>query len=1020
MKASCFLLVALVLIISVPHPEATRATDLVQITGYVHDVEGRPVEGVSIDAWSLTPPWVLYGCVETDSRGHYVLSFDRPKRLMFPANDFNKCFPVYEGCRINAAGTIRQWMPVTDRFVNTENKSIIEEDFILKPAGAVELKAYDSNSALIETFQTDNSLEDPFWPVYTTDFHWRVVPSQFVDSGVVIMSLDTPSVINFPWTIPGFGRVILRADNGGEGYTLVRQGDTISINLNYELARTECRLLRESYERYLNEGYIISDSVSLDIQSACELLLKADSATGDIQKAHFSDLCLNRTLWTAESLEFEKALQDIEKYRKGNAIVQLLDENGIPMRNVDVSISQVAHDFLFGALLGGSLDLDAHELFREAGMNMVLLQLYWRETEPSLGQHQFPYSLYDMDSLKRMGLCLGAEGLIAFEPSQVWTTGLLSLGFDQFRAKVYQHVHRLVSEYSDYVDHWIVVHNTNTGEGSLGFTREQIAEVIKTGVTAVKAADPTAQILVYMGHICGWEASLHHDEYTLDPYTYLLHLIEDGVDFDGIALQLTYGSVNEWGGPTEKDLYGLQSPYIFRDLASISRILDWYGTLSKPIHITEFNVPGNFRSNLGYWHERTWDEELKTEWIEKFYTIAFSKPLMNEITYWEARDQSYQKANRGLLDPQNSSRESYHALKRLITENWTTRLHMTTDANGQVEFRGFAGDYNITVRAEDLTKNFTIHVFERESKTYRITFDRKEILKEMEAERAKLQIDAQSILQELDRIRQWLETINEVKSAKMLDTINSLMRLYQEGQYAQVVKLGETFIEDPLEIQLNGRLSDFEGFNPILRDPENDVARNSPPGTDITDVYAFADSSYLYIGIRVLGDRPEKNATFTVEIKVDDRMFHVSVVRNGTQCSCFEHPYREGGIWFECAYALGEIVEMQVSLSPLESPETIYLSNLWIWQETAQGPQDFDGYDGPQIKIPNLRSFKPQTKLEIEKTETTYTTATAIGPLIDSSLVYVAIISTFVVLGVFMYWRKTRPRRSGSRVQSND
>jgi len=187
------------------------------------------------------------------------------------------------------------------------------------------------------------------------------------------------------------------------------------------------------------------------------------------------------------------------------------------------------------------------------------------------------------------------------------------------------------------------------------------------------------------------------------------------------------------------------------------------------------------------------------------------------------------------------------------------------------------------------------------------------------------------------------------------------------------------------------------------------VAPNSPSGTDITAVYAFADSSNLYIGIRVLGDTPNRNVTFTVEIKTDSGRYHVAVRRNGTQCSCWQEPWKEGNIYFDCRYALEEIVEMQVPLEPLESPETIYLSNIWVWQESTQ--RDFDSYDGPSIKIPSLGSFEPETKLEIEKTETTYTTATAIGPLSESSLVYVAVISTFVVLGVFMYWRKVRPRR---------
>lgn len=188
---------------------------------------------------------------------------------------------------------------------------------------------------------------------------------------------------------------------------------------------------------------------------------------------------------------------------------------------------------------------------------------------------------------------------------------------------------------------------------------------------------------------------------------------------------MTYGSVSElppeWGS-----VFGGQFPYPFRDLASISRILDWYGTLSIPVHITAFNAPGDFTSNLGYWHRRSWDEELKIEWIEKFYTIAFSKQPMREITYWFSRDADYFRTKLGLFDVSGQPRESCYALRRLLTENWTTRLHMKTDSNGQLEFRGFAGDYNITVSTKDLTTNFTIHVYEGSDNTYTLKLERVE------------------------------------------------------------------------------------------------------------------------------------------------------------------------------------------------------------------------------------------------------------------------------------------------------
>jgi len=1007
------LLILLALMVSLLQVNVAHA-DVVQIQGHVRDTESRPISDISVEIWSLTPPWTSYGHGKTDQTGHYVLSFDRPKRLDSPAEDFGNGFPVYEGCRMNVAWPDAAWIPAMDRTVNTENRTVLDRDFILRPAAAIKLEAYDSHGILIDRFETNNAKENPFSPVYTTDLSWRIVPSQFVESGTVMMSLNTPSVINIPWDVQGFGKVMLRADNGGEGFTLRTQGDMISINLNYELARTEFRLLNESYQRYMDEGYVFSKVASSNILSAKEAFAETGTVAPGLQKARSSDLSLNKTLWAAEGIEYEKSVQDIEKYRKGDVFLQFVDENGLPLRNANVSLSQTTHDFLFGALSEGAPDTEANELFEKAGMNSVLIQLYWRETEPSLGQHVFPYSLESLESLRRMGLHVGAEGLIVFEPSQVWTTGLYTLGLEDLKREVYQHVYALVSKYSDYVDYWIVVHNTNTGEGSLGFTREEMADVIRTGVAAARAADPKAEVLAYMGHICGWEAAWYQDEYTLDPYAYLTQLERSGVNFDGIALQLTYGSVNEWGGATEMELNGLQSPYFFRDLASISRLLDWYGTLSKPIHITEFNVPGNYGSNLGYWHRRSWDEKLKTEWIKGFYTIAFGKPLMKEITYWSAIDHYYQRANRGLLDVQDSPRESYYALKRLITGNWTTRLTMNTDANGQVSFRGFAGDYTVTLTLDDLQKDLTIHVDEQRTSTHRFVFDRNEVRKEMEAKRLAVRAHAESVLRELDSVVQWLAGISQIKSDSMRENLTKLRTLYEQGKYQQVIDLESAYIENPLGIQLNGRLSDIDGLAPLILDRVNDSAPGSPPGADLTALYAVADVSNLYLAIRTMGDEPNIEATFTVEFRTESRNFHATVARNGTECRCFQQPWAEGGIHYGCAFSVGEIVEMRVLLEPLGSPKRMDLTNVWIWREEAQGSHDFDSYDGPPVEIPSLMVFlsTQATTLQTASAKGSYTLTTASTIGLDQDwILWPAVACIFLVVGVYGYFRGHRRRK---------
>jgi len=710
------LLILLILAVSLFHVGIVHA-DSVEIHGYVNDDEGNPVEGVFVEFFSLNgPPWIEYGRTITNSRGHYEFSLERPEWTGTPR--FFGGLPIHEGCDVNVGWPANdQWKAMwvsSAAVINTEGMNTIQQDFVLMRIGVLKLTAYSSEGALIHRFPESSYLS----PVYTTDLNWKVIRSSFVsDRGILLLGLNVPNVVNIPWEVPGFGKVILRADNGGKGFTFTTPAETTIINLNYELAKTEFRILRELYADYLSQGYTF-EQLGPRIEKAASLLQAAGSTLVETEKARYSDLCLNQTLWANEEMEIQKALQDIDKYRKGNALIRIIDENGQPLQNTEVEANQVSHDFLFGSLIEGST-FRVPELFVRGGMNVRLLQLYWQQSEEPSGS-VIPSNF---ETLRNMGVHFGAEGLVVTEPSNAMTLNLLDLTFDQVKNKIYEHVHRVVAKYAEYVDYWIAYHNPHMRMQSLGFSKEQITDLVKTAIGAVREADPTAQVLIYFDHPCGFLAAMAFqgsaDDFTTDPYTFAAYLKEMGIGNFGIALAMIYGSEDEYNGGV-----GPNVPYPFRDLSSISRILDWYGNLSVPVYITEFNAPGQFTSPLGYWHKRSWDESLKSEWIEKFYTIAFSKTNVRMVTYWSAVDAAAQNIERGLLDAYSHPRQSYYTVKRLITDDWTTRLRTKTDANGQVQFRGFAGNYTVTIGTKNGAFNFTIHVNEQASQSFTVNLGR--------------------------------------------------------------------------------------------------------------------------------------------------------------------------------------------------------------------------------------------------------------------------------------------------------
>jgi hypothetical protein len=174
-----------------------------------------------------------------------------------------------------------------------------------------------------------------------------------------------------------------------------------------------------------------------------------------------------------------------------------------------------------------------------------------------------------------------------------------------------------------------------------------------------------------------------------DSPEFLQLLISENIPVDAIGLEFYYaGSVMG------------NIPCLGLDMVSISTLLDQYATFGKPVFVTEFSAPSTMQVGSGWWHS-PWNEQIQAEYLKDFYTIAFSKFSVKSImwSYGLADNDSYVISG-GLLDSNLNPKPSYYALKNLV-DSWTTRGTGETDESGTFEFRGFAGDYNVTIENTD-------------------------------------------------------------------------------------------------------------------------------------------------------------------------------------------------------------------------------------------------------------------------------------------------------------------------------
>ena len=107
--------------------------------------------------------------------------------------------------------------------------------------------------------------------------------------------------------------------------------------------------------------------------------------------------------------------------------------------------------------------------------------------------------------------------------------------------------------------------------------------------------------------------------------------------------------------------------------------------------------------------------------MEKFYTIAFSKPLVREIGWsYGVSDEDSFILNGGILDGNKNPKLAYYALKNLQA-SWTSKGAGQTDEDGYFLMKGFGGDYQVTAIAEEgCSFTRTVHIAEQQQNEFTI------------------------------------------------------------------------------------------------------------------------------------------------------------------------------------------------------------------------------------------------------------------------------------------------------------
>lgn len=405
----------------------------------------------------------------------------------------------------------------------------------------------------------------------------------------------------------------------------------------------------------------------------------------------------------------QRAADGIERYRKGNGRITVVDKEGKPIPNAKIKLTQKAHEFRFGANIFMLDELESEEknekykkYFAEI-FNMATLPFYWDTLEPERGKPRYAKDSPKIYRRPSPDLCIEFCEKHGIEPREhalaydnFFPKWLYDAGVEEIKQELERRCAEISERYAKKIPTIEVTNEMEWNKGKTSFYNE--SDYIEWCFKTAEKYFPGNQLCIneHTG-LCWGDRCRATDKY----YAYIEANMLKGARIDAIGMQ--YHLFNKKEAEYEKTRYALNPESLYKHM-------DLYSNFGKPLQITEVTVPAYS------WESE--DEQIQAEIIENLYSIWFSHPNVEQIIYWNLvdgyahlwdPDPKKIKASQGnmtlgenyyyggLLRFDLSPKPAYFRIKDLLQKKWHTETELVTDENGNSVFRGFYGDYCATV-----------------------------------------------------------------------------------------------------------------------------------------------------------------------------------------------------------------------------------------------------------------------------------------------------------------------------------
>lgn len=358
------------------------------------------------------------------------------------------------------------------------------------------------------------------------------------------------------------------------------------------------------------------------------------------------------------------AAERIDKLRKADFAITVVDAKGNPVPNADVHVKMTKHAFVFGSCYSPNRIVDTTDPNNET-YRKTFVELF----NTGVDEYAMKWPGWVNPPTKQLALdalgWMNQHGIAVRGHTLVWpgwnrlpeAVKAASSNPDALQSMIRQHISAEVTELKGKVIDWDVVNEAFVNNDLMKVLGD---DALVDWYEAAREADPQAKLYLNETSV---PTSPPNDERYTALYDRAKRLKDMGAPIDGVGMQSHFGE-------------NVQPPTV------LLSIYDRFAKLGLPVRITELDIDSN-------------DENLQADYYRDFLTASFSHPNINGIMIWGFWEGSHWRPNAAMFRKDWSPRPTAAVWKDLIFKQWWTDEHVTTSGQGAAKLRGFLGDYEI-------------------------------------------------------------------------------------------------------------------------------------------------------------------------------------------------------------------------------------------------------------------------------------------------------------------------------------